>query len=155
LYITSLALTKVSILFFYLKVFPKRSFRYCVYALVALNIAFALSYDLMLIFQCSPIEGAWTDWDGTFTGKCISINILGWSAAAINIALDLGTIILPLPELVQLSMSMKKKAQILVMFTIGFLYVKRQPMIRQWRAKVLTSVSLIVLPLSVRSDFDP
>ncbi|KAI1852284.1 hypothetical protein JX265_006334 [Neoarthrinium moseri] len=119
-YITSLALTKVSILLFYLKVFPKRSFRICVYILIGLNIAYALGYDLVLIFQCSPIDGAWRSWDGEYNAKCISINILGWSAAAINIALDLGTIILPLPELFQLSMSMKKKVQILLMFAVGF-----------------------------------
>ncbi|KAK9778379.1 hypothetical protein SCAR479_04781 [Seiridium cardinale] len=120
LYITSLALTKVSILFFYLKVFPKRSFRIGVYILIALNICYALGYDLVLIFQCSPISGAWLSWDGEYEAKCVSINILGWSAAAINIALDLATIVLPLPELFQLSMSWKKKIQILLMFMVGF-----------------------------------
>lgn len=120
LYITSLALTKVSILFFYLKVFPKRSFRICVYILIGLNICYALGYDLVLVFQCSPINGAWLSWDGEYDAKCVSINILGWSAAAINIALDLATILLPLPELFQLSMSWKKKVQILLMFMVGF-----------------------------------
>ncbi|KAH8199303.1 hypothetical protein TruAng_006539 [Truncatella angustata] len=120
LYITALALTKVSILFFYLKVFPKRSFRISAYVLIALNICYALGYDLVLTFQCSPIDGAWLSWDGEYNAKCVSINILGWSAAAINIALDLATIILPLPELFQLSMSWKKKVQILLMFMVGF-----------------------------------
>ncbi|KAF3005327.1 hypothetical protein E8E14_002347 [Neopestalotiopsis sp. 37M] len=120
LYITALALTKVSILFFYLKVFPKRSFRICVFILIALNLCYALGYVLVLIFQCSPINGAWLSWDGEYDAKCVSINILGWSAAAINIALDLATILLPLPELFQLSMSWKKKVQILLMFMVGF-----------------------------------
>lgn len=121
IYITALAITKVSILFFYLKVFPKRSFRITAYVLIGLNISYAVGYDLVLLFQCAPINGAWLGWDGEYSAQCISINILGWSAAAINIALDLATIILPLPELFQLSMSWKKKLQILLMFTVGFL----------------------------------
>lgn len=122
LYITALALTKISILFFYLKVFPKRSFRLCTYALIAINLVYAITYDLLLIFQCNPIKGAWLQWDGEFETQCISINVLGWSAAAINIALDLAVIILPLPELFALSLSLRKRLQIIAMFTVGFLY---------------------------------
>ncbi|KAI0484886.1 hypothetical protein GGR56DRAFT_615993 [Xylariaceae sp. FL0804] len=120
LYITALALTKVSILLFYLKVFPKKSFRITTYCLIAANVTYALTYDLLLIFQCNPIQGAWLLWDGTFQGQCISINILGWSAAAFNIALDLAVIILPLPMLFSLSMSMTKRLQIVAMFAVGF-----------------------------------
>lgn len=119
LYITSLSVTKVSILFFYLKVFPGQGFRYCVFALIALNVAFAVVYGLLLAFQCRPIAGAWKSWDGTFDAKCININVIGWSAAAINILLDLAVIVLPLPALFRLSMSWKKKIQIVLMFTVG------------------------------------
>ncbi|KAI1658361.1 hypothetical protein F4813DRAFT_46919 [Daldinia decipiens] len=120
LYVTALSLTKISILFFYLKVFPKRSFRLCTYALILTNLVYAVTYDLLLIFQCNPIRGAWLQWDGEFDTRCISINGLGWSAAAINIALDLAVIILPLPELFALSLSLRKRLQIIAMFTVGF-----------------------------------
>lgn len=123
MYIAALGLTKISILFFYLKVFPKRSFRICAWVLIGLNLAYFLAYDFLLIFQCQPIDGAWKAWDGEFEAKCISINVLGWSAAVINIVLDLAVIILPLPELFRLSMSLKKRAQIVAMFAVGFLYV--------------------------------
>ncbi|KAI1386750.1 uncharacterized protein F4822DRAFT_431618 [Hypoxylon trugodes] len=120
IYISSLALTKVSILFFYLKVFPKRSFRIVTYVLIGINLLYMLTYDLLLIFQCNPISGAWKFWDGEFEAKCISINVLGWSAAAINIALDLAVIVLPLPELFHLSLSLRKRLQIIAMFAVGF-----------------------------------
>lgn len=121
-YITALALTKVSILFFYLKVFPKRSFRICTWVLISLNLVYAITFDLLLIFQCQPLEGAWKQWDGEFETQCISINVLGWSAAAINIALDVAVIVLPLPELFGLSLSLRKRLQIIAMFAVGFLY---------------------------------
>lgn len=95
--------------------------------------AYNISYILILVFQCNPINGAWLGWTGEYSAKCISINTLGWSAAAINIALDLATIILPLPELYRLSMSVKKKAQIMVMFTIGFLYVDKSTSRHIWK----------------------
>ncbi|KAI1417018.1 hypothetical protein F5Y13DRAFT_103297 [Hypoxylon sp. FL1857] len=120
IYITSLALTKVSILFFYLKVFPKRSFRIATWTLIGLNLVYAITYDFLLIFQCNPIPGAWQFWDGEFKAQCISINVLGWSAAAINIALDMSVIALPLPELFRLSLSLRKRLQIIAMFAVGF-----------------------------------
>jgi hypothetical protein len=119
-YITSLSLTKISILFFYLKVFPGKGFRYCVYVFIAANIIYGVVFVFMLIFQCNPIPGAWLAWDGEYPSKCISINLLGWTAAAINIVLDLAVIILPLPELFRLSMSLRKKVQIIMMFAVGF-----------------------------------
>lgn len=42
-------------------------------------------------------------------------------AAGLNLVLDVAVLILPLPELYQLSMSAKKKVQILAMFCVGFL----------------------------------
>ncbi|KAI1800512.1 hypothetical protein F4811DRAFT_25640 [Daldinia bambusicola] len=120
IYITSLALTKISILIFYLKVFPKRSFRLTAYGLIVVNLLYALTWDFLLIFQCRPIRGAWLQWDGETETQCISINVLGWSAAAVNIALDLAVIILPLPELFALSLSLRKRLQIVAMFAVGF-----------------------------------
>ncbi|OTA99779.1 hypothetical protein M426DRAFT_324849 [Hypoxylon sp. CI-4A] len=120
IYIMALALTKVSILLFYLKVFPKRSFRITAQILIGMNLLWAVTYDLLLIFQCQPIDGAWKFWDNEYNAKCISINILGWSAAATNIGFDLAVIVLPLPELFQLSLSLKKRLQIIAMFAVGF-----------------------------------
>ncbi|KAL7627957.1 hypothetical protein AAE478_002153 [Parahypoxylon ruwenzoriense] len=120
IYVTALALTKISILFFYLKVFPKRSFRIITWVLIAVNLVYAIIYDFLLILQCDPVSGAWRSWDGEFASKCISINVLGWSAAAINIALDIAVIVLPLPELFRLSLSLRKRLQIIAMFTVGF-----------------------------------
>ncbi|KAI0025390.1 hypothetical protein F4780DRAFT_791020 [Xylariomycetidae sp. FL0641] len=119
IYISALALTKVSILFFYLKVFPKKAFRIMTWILIGANLTYMVVFDLLLIFQCKPLYGAWTFWDGTFEGECISINVLGWTAAAFNIVLDLSVIMLPMPELFQLSMSLRKRLQIVAMFAVG------------------------------------
>ncbi|KAJ4185738.1 hypothetical protein NW755_008189 [Fusarium falciforme] len=44
----------------------------------------------------------------------------GWMAAILNIVLDVATLCLPLWELYKLSLSRKKKIQIMLMFSVGF-----------------------------------
>ncbi|RYP16733.1 hypothetical protein DL765_004969 [Monosporascus sp. GIB2] len=121
IYVTSLGLTKVSILLFYLTVFPKRSFRLWAHALIVANVMYAVVFSCLLAFQCRPIAGAWLAWDREFEAECISLNVIGWSGAAANIALDVATLALPMPQLFALSMSRRKKVQIIGMFALGFI----------------------------------
>jgi hypothetical protein len=76
-----------------------------------------------MIFQCTPVSFFWNGWTGEFAGKCININLFSWIRAGVEICIDLAIISLPIPMLVKLQMSWKKKVQILAMFGIGFLYV--------------------------------
>ncbi|KAK9772830.1 putative Extracellular membrane protein CFEM domain-containing protein [Seiridium cardinale] len=119
-YLAALPLTKISILLCYLKIFPKREMKIAIWVFIALNIGYLISFEVVSIFQCTPIQGAWRGWDGEFPTTCRNINVQGWMAAFINVVLDFGTIILPLPELYNLSMSRKKKVQIMLMFSVGF-----------------------------------
>ncbi|RSL98397.1 hypothetical protein CEP52_010355 [Fusarium oligoseptatum] len=88
--------------------------------LIGLNVAYFIAFELVSIFQCTPIEGAWKAWDKEFPAKCNNINMQGWMAAIFNIVLDVGTLCLPLWELYKLSLSRKKKIQIMLMFSVGF-----------------------------------
>lgn len=126
LYVTCLGLTKVSILLFYLTVFPKRSFRLVAHLLIAGNAVYVVVFGCLLLFQCRPVSGAWRAWDTdtAFDGgdaRCLDLNVIGWSGAVANIVLDVATIALPMPELFALSMSRRKKVQIVGMFALGFL----------------------------------
>ncbi|RSM06413.1 hypothetical protein CDV31_009187 [Fusarium ambrosium] len=120
LYLGVLPVTKISILLFYLKVFPGKNIRLGCWILIGLNVAYFIAFELVSIFQCTPIEGAWRAWDKEFPAKCNNINMQGWMAAIFNIVLDVGTLCLPLWELYKLSLSRKKKIQIMLMFSVGF-----------------------------------
>ncbi|RSL67658.1 hypothetical protein CEP53_002874 [Fusarium sp. AF-6] len=120
LYLGVLPVTKISILLFYLKVFPGKKIRLGCWILIGLNVAYFIAFELVSIFQCTPIEGAWRAWDKEFPAKCNNINMQGWMAAIFNIVLDVGTLCLPLWELYKLSLSRKKKIQIMLMFSVGF-----------------------------------
>lgn len=121
IYLAALPLTKISILLFYLKIFPKRQMKIAIWVLIALNVGYLIAFELVSIFQCTPIRGAWLRWDGTFEATCRNINMQGWMAAGLNLVLDLAVLILPLREIASLSLSLRKKIQILAMFCVGFL----------------------------------
>ena len=118
-YLTSIALTKISILLFYLRIFPNRDFRRWVYVVLALCTLYILSFIPVTIFQCLPVHLAWERWDGQHRGRCVNLNAEGWSSAAFNIIFDLLVICLPLRELSKLAMSRRRKAGIMLMFLGG------------------------------------
>lgn len=112
---------RVSILCFYLRIFPQRLFRRIVYAIMAANISYGAAFVFMSIFQCNPVQAAWTRWDGTVEARCINVNAIGWASAGINIGFDVAILILPLPGLVSLAMSWQRKIHLLFVFGLGSL----------------------------------
>ncbi|KAI1753919.1 hypothetical protein F4782DRAFT_494399 [Xylaria castorea] len=120
LYIVGLPLTRISIIFFYLRIFPQDRLRWASFTLMGLNVGYLVAFLIVTIFQCYPIYGAWTFWDGSFKGHCNNVHLQSWIQAGINIALDLLVVILPLPALANLTASGKKKVQLLLMFSLGF-----------------------------------
>lgn len=97
-------MTKISILCFYLRVFPKKSFRIATYVVIALNVGYLISFVLISVFQCNPINGAYLRWDGEHDYQCSNINAQGWAAAVVNMVLDITVMSLPLRELYNLNL---------------------------------------------------
>ena len=93
------------------------------YVVIGLNVAYLIAFVLISVFQCHPIDAAWLRWDGEHPAICNNINAQGWASAAINMVLDIVTMALPLRELSKLSMSLRKKLQLMIMFSLGLLYV--------------------------------
>jgi hypothetical protein len=122
-YVITIVLTKISFLCFCLRIFPSQGTRLGVYVLLAISSAYGLVFTIVTLFNCLPVSYIWTSWDGQHKGKCIDFSIFAWAHAAINIALDIAIIGVPIPELLRLSMSTKKKVYVVAMFSVGALYV--------------------------------
>ncbi|EOD52742.1 cfem domain-containing protein [Neofusicoccum parvum] len=120
LYLSALPLLKISILLFYLRIFPEKGFRKMVFVTMGLCAGYAIAFVLVSVFQCKPIKYAWLQWDDEHEGTCNNINAQGWSSAALNVILDMIVIILPLPQLWQLQLNKRKKFLLLLMFSVGF-----------------------------------
>ncbi|KAH7007257.1 hypothetical protein EDB80DRAFT_718487 [Ilyonectria destructans] len=121
-YMVAEMLVQMSLLAFYIRVFPGASVfvRRSSWTLMGIVGCFGIANTCAMIFQCTPIPFFWTGWAGESTGTCININLFSWIRAAIEIAIDVAIISLPLPSVIKLQMNWKKKFQVLLMFLIGF-----------------------------------
>jgi hypothetical protein len=121
LYFAQIALLKMSMLFFYLRIFPSTGTRKVLWATVVFNALFGIIFVFVAIFQCKPVSYFWTKWDGEHQGSCIDMNSMGWAHAGINIALDLWMLAIPLSQLPGLNLNWKKKVGVAIMFSVGTL----------------------------------
>ncbi|TQN73822.1 Satratoxin biosynthesis SC1 cluster protein 4 [Colletotrichum shisoi] len=119
-YLACLGLTKTSVLFFYLRIFPNKSFRRATYAAMTY---IGLSTTIMLfmqIFQCIPFSFNWDGWKGDFgPHHCLNINVLAFVAGGLSISHDIIILFLPVPLLWHLNMGLRSKIGIFIMFSLG------------------------------------
>ncbi|KAF2996152.1 hypothetical protein E8E14_000775 [Neopestalotiopsis sp. 37M] len=119
LYFLQVTLLKMSLLFFYLKIFPEKGVRRLLWSTVGFNTGFGIFFVVLTIFQCQPISFYWTKWDGLHSGKCLSISGIAWANAAVSIALDIWMLAIPLSQLRKLHLHWKKKIGVALMFIVG------------------------------------
>ena len=121
LYTLSISLTKLSILFFYLRIFPDAKFRRIVYGVIAITICYCISFTVVQYLHCIPVSANWNGWDGEHPARCTNLKAQSFSGAATNITLDLVICLLPIPQLIKLHLSIRKKIGITLMFCVGLL----------------------------------
>jgi hypothetical protein len=121
LYFAQVALLKLSLLFFYLRIFPGPNIRRLLWATIIFDVCFGTIFVFLAIFQCRPISYYWKSWDGEHQGTCLNVNSLGWTNAAISILLDAWMLGLPMSQLVALQLHWKKKIGVGMMFVVGTL----------------------------------
>lgn len=119
LYLTAIGLTKISILLFYLRIFPQQRLRRAIYVTIVLCVLYIIAFVTATGLQCLPIHIAWEHWDGEHHGTCINLNADAWASAGVNIVLDLVVIILPIREVSKLSMSRRRRFGVMIMFLLG------------------------------------
>ncbi|KAF1924862.1 uncharacterized protein M421DRAFT_424493 [Didymella exigua CBS 183.55] len=118
-YFSTLGFVKISFLLFFLQIFPEKRFRRTVWTVIWLQIASIIAFDLAATFVCTPISFAWERWDGEHTGKCINNNALAFTHAAHSILTDFVTLSLPITQIWNLHLGLKKKIGVLLMFSVG------------------------------------
>ncbi|KAJ5279301.1 hypothetical protein N7478_004673 [Penicillium angulare] len=120
MYNASLAFTKFSILFQYLRIFPARWFRnacYIVMAIVATYSAWAIVSGYV---NCVPVARFW---DRTIPGSCLNFSALWFFNAAMNIATDVTLLALPMPLLSHLQLPRTQKIALMGVFAMGIFVV--------------------------------
>lgn len=130
IYTIMIHITKLSILNFYLQFFPFTVFprmRTAIYATMAFTVAMCLSFSMAVTFQCTPVDSYWNKFNENIspaemaTWTCIDLSAYGYAGSALQIALDLWLMALPMPELLRLSLPIRKKLAVCFMFAVGSL----------------------------------
>ncbi|KAI1867609.1 hypothetical protein JX265_007411 [Neoarthrinium moseri] len=119
LYFTEVFVLKLSLLFFYLRIFPGKTIRRVILGTVAFDVLFGIGFIVTALLQCRPISYNWTNWRGEGGGQCIDISAVAWANAAVSIALDLWMLAIPLSQLRELKLHWKKKIGVAMMFCVG------------------------------------
>ncbi|KAI4259363.1 MAG: hypothetical protein LQ352_000772 [Teloschistes flavicans] len=109
--------TKVSILLFYLHLFPTRKFRLAAYSLIVVLSAWALEQVLATLLLCQPIS---YNWDGSIDGHCDSVAVNCIVGAAINTLTDVIILVLPMPIIWRLQVPLRNKFILSLIFGFGF-----------------------------------
>ncbi|RDW93381.1 CFEM domain-containing protein [Aspergillus mulundensis] len=119
LYLASIALTKISMLLLYLRLFPARPIQLATKITLLLTTAWGIAMLLANVFACQPINYMWLRWDEEHEGKCIDHEAVMAIHAILNIVFDVLIITLPMPTLLKLNMSVRKKVGVIFMFAVG------------------------------------
>lgn len=119
LYFTQVTLLKLSLIFFYIRVFPSKEVQRLLWGTVVFVTLWGVAFVITAIFQCQPIHYFWQKWDGMHKGTCLNINAITASNAGISIALDFWILGIPLWQLWGLKLHWKKKVAVALMFCLG------------------------------------
>lgn len=107
---------KLSILYFYARIFPQRWFKYALVGAGAFTCGIAISQLPVDVVQCVPIQ---SQWDPNVEGKCINFGAGTLAIGIANIFTDIVLFILPMPILWRLQVSASKKRMLTLVFLLG------------------------------------
>ncbi|KAK4867733.1 hypothetical protein LT330_001243 [Penicillium expansum] len=115
----TIAPAKISILLFYVRIFPVRKFRIFAYILGAVVLGHGIGVLLAAIFQCSPIAYAW---DKTIVGgSCFNQQAFFRFVSPPNIITDVLILVMPLPYVWRLHTHIGQKVALTGVFLLGSL----------------------------------
>ncbi|PYI01345.1 hypothetical protein BO78DRAFT_411549 [Aspergillus sclerotiicarbonarius CBS 121057] len=123
LYTLSMGLVKMSLLWFYLRLDPRKHMRWAVFFVMFFNIGLSLSSFIGALASCSPPSLFWTDPTSSGCMPMAQAQRFYEVNGVLNIVTDILTYLLPVPMLVGLQLTWRKKGAIMGIFGLGILSI--------------------------------
>ncbi|KAI1128456.1 hypothetical protein F5Y10DRAFT_240409 [Nemania abortiva] len=123
LYFTSRALVRISILLFYLRIFRTPGAKLVITWTLVVNMLFTFTLFFPVIFECSPVNYLWLQWDGVHRGHCLNFRTFVWIATSIGLALDIWAVLVSCSLIFGLQLPLRKKIMVYSMFTVGIIAI--------------------------------
>jgi hypothetical protein len=114
-----LGVIKLSVLFFYRRVFAIRAFYIINNAFIGLTIAWTIAITFALAFQCYPVHLFWDLYESEYPEHCVNVTDLYIAVAISDMVLDILIFLLPIPHLWTLKMPLRRKLAVGGVFLTG------------------------------------
>lgn len=128
-YSITITTVKLSVLFFYHRMFPNSAtnlkFKVGLYSLAAVSVVLGLGTFIACVFECDLTS---LYWDRTSYGLCIDMKAFLLSTAILNLFTDIAILILPISVVWKLQIKKSQKVAITGIFLLGGLYVNALPL---------------------------
>ncbi|KAL6229391.1 hypothetical protein BDW75DRAFT_249807 [Aspergillus navahoensis] len=117
MYCAGTGFLKVSVLLFYMRIFPSRNFHIAIWVLVFTAASYNVASVLANVFSCNPIAKSW---DVSIThGSCMNRPVFYFANAALSISTDFATVLVPVPWLRRLQMPLRQKIAVGCILAMG------------------------------------
>ncbi|KAH7311479.1 hypothetical protein B0I35DRAFT_481439 [Stachybotrys elegans] len=116
-----LGLTKISIILFYIRLCHvyEQFCRICWACVIAIGLNTAV-FIFLPIFQCTPIRWNWDRFRGHEVDfECLNVNTIQWAMNITSIVFDVVVLALPIPLVLKMRSTWRRKAAIIFMFSLG------------------------------------
>lgn len=118
MYTLSIAITKISILLFYSRIFTERKFRIALCVVFTVVIAWLVAIEITVLAECVPISSLW---DLSESSRCIQLIPFFLGAGIPNVLLNTVIVCLPLPMVWTLEIERKYRLALSAVFGLGAL----------------------------------
>lgn len=116
-YQVCLVMTKISILFFYLRILKLPYQRVLVFVTMAVVAVYGTVFFLLTFFICNPVENTY-EFD-IRVGQCLAYYPIMTASAALHTATDLWLIALVLPHILKMHLPLRQKFALAFVLTLG------------------------------------
>jgi hypothetical protein len=113
-------LAKSSVLLLFLRIFPDPRFRLFTKIALVWIVCNAFAFTVALTLQCIPVVAVW---DLSINGQCINSGAVVFVGAGLSIFEDVVIILLPIMELKGLTLSLRRRLGIMLLFAMASLSV--------------------------------
>ncbi|KAL4921364.1 hypothetical protein BDW62DRAFT_197942 [Aspergillus aurantiobrunneus] len=117
IYCVGTGFLKVSVLLFYMRIFPSRNFHLAVWTLVFIAASYNIASVLANVLACNPVAKSWNV--AITGGYCMNRNAFYFANAGLGIFTDFATVLVPVPWLRRLQMPLRQKIAIACILATG------------------------------------
>ncbi|RAH60210.1 hypothetical protein BO85DRAFT_391675, partial [Aspergillus piperis CBS 112811] len=117
MYIPALGLSKISLIILYYRLSDmQRNWRITLWGMTAFVVAYMIVLECLFLFTCEPVHKSWYP---DIDGRCWSKAPIFMAGVVASMFIDLVLLVMPLPIVLKLQMTSKKRFGLILMFGLG------------------------------------